>query len=194
MSDCFRANDNSPVGCRPCEPRWTFREALSPMDDKSIEVRKVNLGAEVSADAPPAFESVRAWRAVGHAAPFVVVVHACSTRCVAARNPAAAQTLGVAALTHRCASSPSTLLRALWWKYTERWGTLNEAERKSFIHRASRTIKPAIKTLLLGCKSANLNNHIHTNIDVSAGLCRDVFTSASEFKNILNNQEVKFSG
>lgn len=74
----------------------------------------MDLGAELGADAAPALELVGVGRAVGHAASLVVVMHACRARRVAVGDDAAAQALGVAALAVRCASSPQTLLRALW--------------------------------------------------------------------------------
>lgn len=78
-----------------------------------MRVRKVHLGAEVHADAAPALEPVGAGRALGHAAPVVVVVHAGGAGSVAASARAAAQALGVAALAVRRASSPSTLVWTL---------------------------------------------------------------------------------
>lgn len=134
------------------------------MDDEGVKEREVDFGAEIFADAPPAFEPVCAWRAVGHAAPFVVVVHARGTCSVTARYRAAAQTLRVAALTLCCASSPSTLLWALWWKDTEKWGILIDAEKKKknyilgFKHYKNSNGEALVKIQVCNSKQAHLTS------------------------------------
>lgn len=104
---------SSPVGCRAGVSRWAIGHALSGVDYEAVELREVDFGAKLSTDAAPALEFVGARRAVGHAAPFMVVMQTCSTCCVTARDCAAAQTLRVAALTISCANSPCTLLWAV---------------------------------------------------------------------------------
>lgn len=74
----------------------------------------MHFGAELHADAAPALKLVGAWWALGHAAPLMVVMHAGGAGRIAGRERAAAQALGVAALAIQRASSPSTLLWALW--------------------------------------------------------------------------------
>lgn len=90
-----------------------FGHALSAVDDEAVEVGKVDLGADLFADASPALKLVGVARAVGHAAPLVVVVRARRARRVALGGRAAAQTLRVAALSIRSARLPRTLLGAL---------------------------------------------------------------------------------
>lgn len=74
----------------------------------------MHLGAEVHADAAPTLKAVGAGGALGHASALVVVVHAGGARRVAARQPAAAQALGVAAPPLQRTRSPPTLLWTLW--------------------------------------------------------------------------------
>lgn len=93
-------------------PEWTLRHALSSVDDEAVVVGEVDFGAQLFTDAAPALELVGAWRAVGHAAPLVVVMRACSAGGVTLRDRAAAQTLRVAALAGCRAGSPCTLLCA----------------------------------------------------------------------------------
>lgn len=123
MSGFFEVNYNSPVDVRSCVPRWTFRHALSSVDDEGVKVWEVELGAKLGTDATPALEPIRAWRAVSNAASLVVVMHTRGTCHVASRNRAAAQTLRVAALALCCASLSSTLFWALWWQDKERGAT-----------------------------------------------------------------------
>lgn len=108
----FRLNSSSPVWCSTCVPRWTFRHALSSMDNVSVKVGKLGFGAKLGTDAAPALKLVGAWGAVSHAAALVIVMHTCSTCCVTIGDCAAAQTLRVAALAVCCARSQCTLLWA----------------------------------------------------------------------------------
>lgn len=77
----------------------------------------MHFGAEFHADATPALKLVGARWAFSHAAPLMIVMHAGSTGCITPRECAAAQALGVAALTIHRAISLSTLLWALWRKH-----------------------------------------------------------------------------
>lgn len=77
----------------------------------------MHFGAEFHADATPALKLVGARWAFCHAAPFMIVMHAGGTGCITPRERAAAQALGVAALTIHRAISLSTLLWALWRKH-----------------------------------------------------------------------------
>lgn len=86
------------------------------MDDETVQIREVDFGAELGADAAPALELIGSGRAVGHAASLVVVMHACGARRVTPRGGAAAQALGVAAFAVCSARSPYALLWALWWE------------------------------------------------------------------------------
>ena len=108
-------SSSSPVGRGLHVPVRALGHALSAVDDEAVEVGEVDFRAELSTDASPALELVGAGRAVGHAAALVVVMCARRTRRVTAGDRAAAQALRVAALTVRGASSPYTLLWALWW-------------------------------------------------------------------------------
>lgn len=114
FSQLFAVFRHSLVCRRPRVPRRTLGHALLPVDDERVRLRQVHFGAELHADAAPALELVGARWALGHAAPSVIVVHAGGAGHVASRERAAAQALGVAALAIRRASSPSTLLWALW--------------------------------------------------------------------------------
>lgn len=79
-----------------------------------MRIRQVHFGAELHADAAPALKPVGARWALGHAAPVMMVMHAGGAGRITAGERAAAQALGVAALTVHRASLPSTLLWALW--------------------------------------------------------------------------------
>lgn len=89
------------------------------MDDERVRIREVHFGAELHTDAAPALKLVGSRGAFGHAAPVVVVVHAGGAGRITVGQRAAAQALGVAALSIHCASSPSTPLWALWRERTE---------------------------------------------------------------------------
>lgn len=116
----MRGDCGSPVGCGLHVPVRAFRHALSSVDDEAVEVGQVDFGAELFADTPPALEPVGIARAVGNAAPLVVVVCARRARRVALGGRAAAQTLSVAALAVRRARLARTFLRALCWRLGDR--------------------------------------------------------------------------
>lgn len=133
ISACVRVNCDSPVGCGAHIPRRAFRHALSSVDDKAVKVGKVDLGAELGADAAPALKLVGAGRAFSHTASLVEVMHTGRTCCVTSRDCAAAQTLRVAALAVRCASSPHTLLWTLWWEEREVKNYTNADDQKNIL-------------------------------------------------------------
>lgn len=102
------------------EAGWAVRHTLSSVDDETVVIRQVDLGAEVLGDAAPALKLVRAERTVLHAAALVIVVLAGGTGPVVVGHSAAAQALRVTALARVRAHPLAAPLRTNWRENTGR--------------------------------------------------------------------------
>lgn len=100
------------------ESGWTIGHTLSFVDDEVHLAGQVNLSTHLHGDAAPAFELVGAGWAVLDAAALVKVMLAGSTCHIVIGSGAAAQTLGMTALTRICARSLLTILWTHWRRNT----------------------------------------------------------------------------
>lgn len=100
--------------------RRAIRHALAIMDDKVNFAGKVDLGAHLLSDAPPALETVGAMWAVWHAAALVGIMLAGGTRHVVPRFGTAPQALWVTALARICAGVTLAFQWACWKTHTHK--------------------------------------------------------------------------